>query len=64
MYGPKLSHDELVSIGGLVANALQIRLDRDARRRKSVMIKWFEEHWIEIQPILWHIALERLDDGQ
>jgi predicted oxidoreductase len=64
MYGPKLSHDELVSIGALAANALQIKLDRDARRRKPVMIKWFEEHWIQIQPILWSIKLERTEDEQ
>jgi hypothetical protein len=43
-YEPKLIHEELVSIGSFLAERLDIRLDRDARRRKIVMIKWFEEN--------------------
>jgi hypothetical protein len=58
LYGPKLSQDELVSIGELIAQTLQIKLDRDARRRKPVMIKWFEENWISIQPLLFHVVLD------
>jgi hypothetical protein len=61
LFGPKLSQDELVSLGGLVARTLGIQLDRDARRRKSVMIKWFEEHWIEIQPLLWFVRLDEVE---
>jgi hypothetical protein len=59
-FGPKLNQDELVSIGKLVAGTLGIELDRDARRRKCVMMKWFEEHWIEIEPLLWNITLEQV----
>jgi uncharacterized protein YbjT (DUF2867 family) len=56
-YGPRLSQEELVSIADLASNGLQIRLDRDARRRKSVMIKWFEEHWDRILALLPIIVL-------
>jgi len=58
MYGPKLKQDELVSIAEVLAQKLQIRLDRDARRRKIVMIKWFEENWLQIYPILHRIVLD------
>jgi hypothetical protein len=56
-FGPRLNQEELVSIAELVGNYLGIRLDRDARRRKIVMIKWFEEHWTAIQPILRIVVL-------
>jgi hypothetical protein len=59
LYGPQLNQDELVSIGELVAQTLQIKLDRDARRRKPVMIKWFEENWLSIQPLLFHVVLDK-----
>jgi hypothetical protein len=59
LYGPKLSQDELISIGELVAQMLQIKLDRDARRRKPVMIKWFEENWCKIQPLLFYVVLDK-----
>jgi hypothetical protein len=58
LYGPRLSQDELVSIADLVAGGLQIKLDRDARRRKPVMLKWFDEHWEQIQPMLSLIVLD------
>jgi hypothetical protein len=58
MFGPKLNQAELISIGELVAVPLRITLDRDARRRKAVMIKWFEENWVQIQPLLWYITLD------
>jgi hypothetical protein len=60
-YGPKLNHSELVSIADLVATKLTIKPDRDARRRKIVMIKWFEEHWAAIEPLISYIVLE---DGE
>jgi hypothetical protein len=57
-YGPHLKHEELLSIADLVAKKLDIRLDRDARRRKIVMIKWFEENWAAVEPLLSKIILE------
>jgi hypothetical protein len=56
-FGPRLNQEELVSIAELVGNHLGIRPDRDARRRKIVMIKWFEEHWTAIQPVLRLVVL-------
>jgi hypothetical protein len=56
-YGPKLVHAELVSIADLAASRLHIKLDRDARRRKVVMLKWFEENWALIRPLLEEIEL-------
>jgi hypothetical protein len=58
IYGQKLKQDELVSIADLCAEKLQIKLDRDARRRKIVVIKWFEENWAAIQPLIHLIVLD------
>jgi hypothetical protein len=58
LYGPDLSHNELVSIGDLLAAKLHIKLDRDARRRKPVMVKWFDEHWMLVFPLLRGIVLQ------
>lgn len=57
-YGPHLKHEELLSIADLVAKKLDIRLDRDARRRKIVLVKWFEENWGAVEPLLSKIVLE------
>jgi hypothetical protein len=47
-----------VSIRELVAQILRIKLDRDARRRKPVILKWFDENWFAIQPLLLHVVLD------
>ena len=59
---PKLIHSELISIATLVAQVANIKLDRDAKRRKSVLLKWFEENWGAIYPNLGYIALEDQED--
>jgi hypothetical protein len=61
LFGPKLRHEELVSIGELVGRRLRIKVDRDARRRKIVMIKWFEDNWSVIEPLLPWVVLDRGD---
>jgi hypothetical protein len=35
-----------------------MKLDHDAKRRKTVLIKWFEENWTAIAPFLDYIVLE------
>jgi hypothetical protein len=58
LFGPQVSQEELLSIAVILAAQLNLRLDRDARRRKVVMIKWFQENWIRLEPVLGHIILE------
>lgn len=60
-YGPKLAHEELLSIAELLAAKTNITLDRDAKRRKAVLVKWFEENWDRIQGFLQFIILESED---
>lgn len=57
-FGPKLNQDELISIAQLVSCHAHVKLDRDAKRRKVVLVKWFEEHWGVIRPLIGSIVLD------
>jgi hypothetical protein len=57
-FGPNIKQPELVSIASVLAQGTNIRLDRDAKRRKAVLIKWFEENWAAIAPSLDCVVLE------
>jgi hypothetical protein len=61
LFGPKLRHEELVSIAELVGPKVGIRVDRNARRRKVVMIEWFKDNWPVIEPFLLLVVLDRTD---
>lgn len=56
--GSNLTQRELLSIARLVSQEANIKLDRDARRRKIVLIKWFVENWKFVEPRLSDIVLE------
>jgi hypothetical protein len=57
-FGPDVTHTELITLAIILAQKAGIVLDRDAKRRKQVLVKWFEEHWTEILPFVHLIALE------
>lgn len=57
-FGANIKQPELLSIANVLAQNAGIKLDRDAKRRKSVLIKWFEENWNAIQPFLAYVVLE------
>jgi hypothetical protein len=44
-YGGDLLHKDLLAIAKVTAIKAGLPLDRDAKRRKNVLIKWFHEHW-------------------
>jgi hypothetical protein len=44
-FGAKLTHPALCDIAEPVAARAGVRLDRDAKRRKDVLLQWFVEHW-------------------
>lgn len=48
---PTIRQSELVSIATTVASRCNdLRVDRDAKRRKDLLIEWYETHWDEIEP--------------
>ena len=44
-FGPKMSQQEMLSLAQVVTDTLDIPLDREASRRKKVLIKWFDENY-------------------
>ena len=63
-FGSNLKQPELLSIAEVCATSAHIKLDRDAKRRKSVLIKWFEENWPRISPYLNYVILEDTNKTQ
>lgn len=63
-FGANLKQGELINIAQVIADTAQIKLDRDAKRRKNVLLKWFEEHWAQITPYLDYIVLEDGKGGE
>ena len=52
LYGPKPSQQELLSLAQVVSANLNILLDREAMRRKKVLIKWYDENFPKIEQFL------------
>lgn len=57
-FGANIKQPELLSIAEVLATNACIKLDRDAKRRKTVLIKWFSENWDKIKPFLDYVVLE------
>jgi hypothetical protein len=57
-FGTNIKQPELLSIADVLARHANIKLDRDAKRRKAVLIKWFNENWTSLQPWLDFVVLE------
>ena len=57
-FGANIKQPELLSIANVLSQSANVKLDRDAKRRKKVLIKWFAENWEAIKPFLDYIVLE------
>lgn len=51
------SQKELVSIAQVIAKHCNIDLDRESKRRKEVLIKWFDDHLDQILPCFSQIEI-------
>ena len=58
-FGENLNQMELNSIAEVLSDLLSINLDREAKRRREVLIKWFDENFEKIEPYLKLIILEK-----
>lgn len=52
LFGERVQFRILLDLAQLISEDQTIQLDRDAKRRKVVLVKWFEEHWDQISPII------------
>jgi hypothetical protein len=49
---------ELRSLAEVVGAEIGVKVDREAKRRKEVLIKWFDENYALMGPILARIQME------
>jgi hypothetical protein len=57
-FGDHLNHTELLSIAQVVGWLIGINVDREAKRRKEILIKWFDDHWPIVSVVLEQTRLE------
>jgi hypothetical protein len=57
-FGLNIKQPELLNIATVLATKANIKLDRDAKRRKAVLLKWFQENWAILSPFLDFVVLE------
>jgi hypothetical protein len=60
-FGSSIKFPELLSIANVLAVSAAVHLDRDAKRRKCVLIKWFEEHWPVLAPYFDTVVLQTVE---
>ena len=48
----KIAKEEIISLGQVVAREMGVELAREYKRRKEMMIIWFEEHYDEVMPFI------------
>jgi len=62
-FGMTISHMELLSLAKVVAHYTNIELVREAKRRKELLIKWFDDNLERVWPFIEEkIRIEDLDD--
>jgi hypothetical protein len=57
-FGTRINKKNLVKIASILAAKVNIRLDRDAKRRKTVLLKWFTENWVSLSPFLDYLVYD------
>jgi hypothetical protein len=55
MFGRKLKQQELVVFGKVVAERLSIKLDRDTKRHRGKLLRWYSDNWGIVRPMMQEI---------
>lgn len=51
-FGTGISHNELISISNIIAENTEIKMDRLIKRHKGVLIKWLDDNYDVVCPII------------
>ena len=60
-FGPNFRQNELLCIAHVISFHAKLKLHMEAKRRKEVLIKWFQENLYVIWPFLNRLVLEDID---
>ena len=61
IFGRKLKQTDLQQIGNLLASKLNLKLDRNTKRSKVLLIEWFTKHWQILYPKIYEFNLPQMD---
>ena len=51
-FGPKVNHDELLSLAEILSFHFKIPLSRENRRQKGMLIQWYNDNLNELWPFI------------
>ena len=58
LYGETVKRSTLCEIAKFISSAKQLKIDRDAKRRKDVLVKWFEDNWSDVYPFIKYVRVK------
>jgi hypothetical protein len=62
-FGSGIRHRELVSVAIVIAAHFGVaRVSRDAQRSYPVLVKWFDDNWEAVGPVLHRVSLRDNED--
>jgi hypothetical protein len=53
-----ISLDELIGLAKLMAHHTRVPIDREAKRRKPVLVKWMEDNWDALLPVADRLSID------
>jgi hypothetical protein len=55
MFGRKLKQRELATYGKIVAERLSLKLDRETKRNRAKLLRWYSDNWEALRPMMQEI---------
>lgn len=60
IYGWKLKHIELQQLAKEISDKLKIKVSRDTKRSKILLLEWFSSNWETIRPKMLEYKLDKM----
>lgn len=60
IFGQKLKQKQLQEIGKILAEKIGLKLDRDTKRSKPQLLKWFSVNWETLHPRIYDFKLNNM----
>ena len=57
-FGVNVKQPPLLEIAKIIGQHVHINVNRNARRRKSVLIKWYHDNWNALKPYIKHFQVD------
>lgn len=61
IYGHKLKQIHLQKLGTALSNKIGLRLNRDTKRSKQLLLQWFSANWTTLHPKIYEFGFHKSD---